>query len=49
MKIKHDTTVYEVVINGIRCDYCGEKEHADMIHSIGDLDVCNACYEGMIE
>lgn len=48
LKVQHDTRTYEVVINGITCTYCGEKEHADMIHRIGDTDMCDACYEGNV-
>lgn len=49
MEIKHDTYEYEVVINGVECTYCETLEHRDMIHAIGDLDICESCYQGCIE
>ena len=46
--VKHDTYNYEVVVNGVECTYCRQLEHADVIRSIGDTDMCDACYEGMV-
>ena len=45
LPVKHDKYEYDVVVNGVECTYCQTLEHADMIHSYEDVDMCDACYE----
>lgn len=46
LEVKHDRyPENEIVINGIDCDFCGEKVPEDMIRSYGDPWVCDDCYE----
>lgn len=48
LQVKHDTFTYDVVVNGVECTFCGYKEHESETRSIGDVDMCQACFEGMV-
>lgn len=49
LAVKHDRfPENEIVVNGIECTFCQDKVSADMIHSMGDIDLCDACYEGNV-
>ena len=43
--VKHDTHEYEVVVNGVECDFCQTLEHPDLIHHVADVYVCEGCWE----
>lgn len=49
LTIKHDTYEYVVDLNKVECTYCGELESQDEIHCYGDTDMCEACYQNMVE
>ncbi len=43
--VRHDKYEYDVVVNGVPCDLCDTNEHADLIHRVGELDICEGCYD----
>lgn len=48
--VSEDTgTEFEVIVDGVECTFCQELVEADEIHELGDTDMCEACYAGMIE
>lgn len=49
LTVKHDINEYHIDINKVECTYCGELEAQDIIHSYGDTDMCDACYQNMVE
>ena len=49
LKVQSDKTEYEVVVNGVECDFCHNLEFPDLAHSYEDVTVCDACYEHYTE
>ncbi len=49
LEVKHNTQTHDVVVNGVLCDYCGFKEDKEFAMSIGDLCLCEHCYDHMTE
>ena len=49
LPVKHDTREFDVVVKTVECDYCHEFEHQDQNHMYGDTDMCESCYQGMVE
>lgn len=49
LNVISDTTEYEVIVNRVECTYCQTLTHEDEIHIYGDTDMCEACYENMVE
>lgn len=49
LNVISDTTEYEVIVNGVECTYCQTLTHEDEIHIYGDTDMCESCYQGMVE
>lgn len=45
LKVKSDTEEYEVVVNGIQCDFCDQKDSSEMMHHFEDQTVCEGCYD----
>lgn len=45
--VAHDTTEHEVVINGVLCDYCGEKSASEEVHTSTGYDqaICEGCWD----
>lgn len=39
----------EIIINGVECTYCRETVDAEEIHSFEDVDMCESCYQNMVE
>jgi formylmethanofuran dehydrogenase subunit E len=48
LEVKSDETEYEVAVNGIVCDYCGDHEFESEAHYVGEAQICDSCYEGCI-
>lgn len=49
LNVTSDTQEHEVIINGVECTYCQTNTHQDEIHIYGDTDMCESCYQGMVE
>lgn len=45
LNVKHDTLEYEIVINGVLCDFCGKLKCAECGRSTADTFVCGDCME----
>lgn len=49
LPVKSDNREHQVLVNGIECTYCQQLEWPDEIHIYGDTDMCESCYQGMVE
>lgn len=50
LEVKHDLfAINNIMINGVLCDYCGVKEYKDLAVTVGDVTLCESCYDHMTE
>ena len=51
IEVKHDRyPENEIVINGVKCDFCGGKEHPDLAHSYeSGQTICEGCFDKYTE